>query len=152
MAPRVLAIVLNAYREAVRARVLWGLLGVALFTAVFSLFVATLSLHQETRVIADIGAASMSLYAVVTAIVLGALSLYDEVEHKTIFPILSRPLRRHEYLVGKYLGILLVLSVFIAVDAATVLFVLAAFESPALWKIGVAILLLLAILAVTLAR
>jgi ABC-type transport system involved in multi-copper enzyme maturation permease subunit len=152
MHARILAIALNTYREAVRARILWGLAGAALFTAVFSLFIATLSLHQETRVIADIGAASTSLYAVVTAIVLGALSLYEEIEHKTVFPILSRSLRRHEYLLGKYLGVLVLLSVFVAVDAAAVLLLLAGFVSPAPWKILVVAALLVAILGVTLMR
>jgi ABC-type transport system involved in multi-copper enzyme maturation permease subunit len=152
MPARILAIALNTFREAVRARILWGLAGAALVTAVFSLFIATLSLHQETRVIADIGSASTSLYAVVTAIVLGALSLYEELEKKTVFPILSRSLRRHEYLLGKYLGILLLLSVFVAVDAAAVLLLLAAFVSPAVWKVGAVVGLLLAILAVLLVR
>src|SRR5215467_11304628 len=103
MPGRVFAIAMNAYREAVRARVLWGLLGLALGTSVFSLFIATLSLHQEVRVIADLGVSSTSFYAVLVAIVLGSTSLYRELELKTVFPILARPLRRHEYLLGKYL-------------------------------------------------
>jgi hypothetical protein len=122
---RVAVIALNTYREAVRARVLYGLLAVALATAAYSLVVATLSLHQETRVVADIGAASISLYAVLVAIVLASTSLHRELELKTIFPILTRRLRRHEYLVGKYLGTLATLSAFVAIDGATVLAILA---------------------------
>lgn len=121
---RVLAIAMNTYREAVRARVLYGLLAAALATSLYSVLVATLSLRQETRVVADLGAASLSLYAVLVAIVLGATSLHRELELKTIFPILTRSLRRHEYVVGKYLGTLLVLGVFLALDGATVLVIL----------------------------
>jgi Cu-processing system permease protein len=152
MLSRILAIAMNAYREAVRARVLYGLLALALGTCAYSLVVATLSLHQEARVVADVGASSISLYAVLVAIVLGATSLHRELELKTIFPILSRPLRRHEYLLGKYLGMLATLTVFVAIDAATVLGILATQTGQTPWKVVATAALLLGILGVTLIR
>ncbi len=152
MLPRIFAIALNAYREAVRARILYGLLGFALMTCAYSLVVATLSLHQEARVVANVGAASISLYAVLVAIVLGATSLHRELELKTVFPILTRRLRRHEYLIGKYLGTLATLAVFVAIDAAAVLALLALETGQKPWRIGVTAALLLAILAITLVR
>jgi ABC-type transport system involved in multi-copper enzyme maturation permease subunit len=118
MVSRVLAIAMNTYREAVRARVLLGLLAVALVATAYSLVIATMSVRNEMRIVADIGAASISLFSVLTAIVLGATSLYRELELKTVFPILTRKLRRHEYVVGKYLGIVATLLVFIAIDGA----------------------------------
>jgi Cu-processing system permease protein len=152
MLARVFAIAMNSYREAVRARILYGLLALALGTTAYSLVVATLSLHQETRVVADIGASSISLFSVLVAIVLGATSLYRELELKTIFPILSRPLRRHEYLIGKYLGAVVTLSVFVAIDAAGVLMILALQGGQAVWKVLVTAALLGGILAVRLVR
>ncbi len=122
---RIFVIAANSYREAVRARVLLGLFVVALASTLYSLVVANLSMHEEARVIADIGAASISLFAVAAAIILGATSLHREIEHKTLFPILTRPVRRHEYLVGKYLGIVATLAVFVLLDGAAVLFLLA---------------------------
>lgn len=122
---RVSAIAMNTYREAVRARVLFGLLGLALITSAYSLVVAAMSVRQEMRIVADIGAASISLYAVLTTIILGATSLYRELELKTVFPILTRRLRRHEYVVGKYLGVLATMLAFVAIDGATVLGILA---------------------------
>jgi hypothetical protein len=123
--PRIAAIALNTYREAVRARILLGVFALGLATCGYSLVIAALSLGNEARVVADLGAASFSLYGVVIAIVLGSTSLYRELEYKTIFPILSRPIRRWEYLVGKYLGAVLTVAVFIAVEAAAVLSMLA---------------------------
>jgi len=152
MLMRVAAVALNTYREAVRARVLYGLLALALATSVYSLVVATLSLHQEARVVADVGAASASLYAVLVAIVLGATSLHRELELKTVFPILTRQLRRHEYLVGKYLGMLVTLAVFVAIDAASVLAILAIEAGQKVWLVGAAAGLMGAILAVSLVR
>jgi hypothetical protein len=116
---------MNTYREAVRARVLFGLLALALATSGYSLVIAAMSVRQETRIVADIGASSMSLYAILVSVILGATSLYRELELKTIFPILTRQLRRHEYVIGKYLGILATLLVFIAIDGASVLGIMA---------------------------
>lgn len=131
---RIAAITLNTYREAVRARVLYGLLALALATTAYSLVIANMSLHDEARVIADLGSASISLYTVLVSVVLGATSLHRELELKTIFPILTRQLRRHEYVIGKYLGTLCTLVVFIAIDGGAVLGILAAQtgRSPAL--------------------
>ncbi len=125
MLGRVLAIAMNTYREAVRARVLLGLLAAALAATAYSLVIATMSLRQEMRIVADIGSASISAFAVLVAIILGATSLYRELELKTVFPILTRRLRRHEYVIGKYLGIVAVLFAFVALDGAAVLALLA---------------------------
>jgi ABC-type transport system involved in multi-copper enzyme maturation permease subunit len=135
---RMLAITLNTYREAVRARILYGMLAAALGTTAFLLVIATLSLRQEERVIADLGSASISLYAVLVAILLGATSLHREVELKTIFPILTRELRRYEYLLGKYLGTIATMFVFIAIDGAVVLGLLGATAGESVTKIAVA--------------
>lgn len=124
MLTRVAVIALNAYREAVRARILHGLFALALATAAYSLVVGAYASHSRLRVVSDLGAASTSLYAIVVAVVLGATSLYRELELKTIFPILARPIRRSEYLVGKLLGTVLTLAVFIAANAGVLLLAL----------------------------
>src|SRR5262249_45686834 len=69
----------------------------------------------------DIGTASMSLFAVAVAVLVSATSLHRELEQKTLFPILARPIERGEYLVGKYLGTLLTVAVFVLADAGLVL-------------------------------
>ncbi|HEY3822671.1 MAG TPA: hypothetical protein VGL81_36150 [Polyangiaceae bacterium] len=152
MLARILTIALNTYREAVRARVLLGVFAVALATDIYSVLVGTLSLHNEARVVADLGAASISLYGVLIAVVLGSTSLYRELEHKTIFPILSRPIRRWEYVVGKYEGTMFTVGVFVCVDTAAVLLLLALETGQPAWKVGAAVLLMLGILGVALLR
>lgn len=125
MIGRTLAIAMNTYREAVRARVLLGLLAFAIGASLYSLVIASMSVRQEARIVADLGSASISLLSVLTAIILGATSLYRELELKTVFPILTRKLRRHEYVVGKFLGIVATLLVFIAIDGAVVFTIMA---------------------------
>src|ERR1700733_13535235 len=128
MVSRILTIALNTSREAVRARIVIGMFALGLGTCAYSLIVATLSLRDEERVVADLGSESLSLYAVAIAVILGSTSLYRELEHKTVFPILSRPIRRWEYLVGKHSGIVLTVAVFVAVEAAAV-FILLSLEA-----------------------
>ncbi len=129
---RILAICFNTYREAVRARILHGLLGLAVGTCGYALVVGAYALRNQNRVVADLGAASISAYATVVAIVLGATSLYRELELKTIFPILARPIGRGEYLLGKFLGTLLILSAFIALNSGILLFAVGALTTQSL--------------------
>lgn len=118
---RVRTVALNAYRESVRARILLGLSGVAFFVSAFSLVIGSFTLTSAARVVSDIGTASISLFSVAVAIVIGATSLHRELEQKTIFPILARPIGRGEYIIGKYLGVLLTIIVFVAADCGLVL-------------------------------
>lgn len=126
MVRRILAIAFNTYRESVRARVLLGLTGVAFAVALYSLIVGAFTLKAAARVAGDLGAASISLFGIAVAVVIGATSLHRELEYKTIFPILARPIGRGEYLVGKFLGTLLTVFVFILADTGLVLFLCAA--------------------------
>jgi ABC-type transport system involved in multi-copper enzyme maturation permease subunit len=121
MIRRIAIVAYNSYREAVRARVLHGLFALALGSGGYALAVGSFSGRARLRAISDIGAASISLFGIVVAIVLGATSLYRELELKTIFPILARPIHRAEYLVGKYLGIVLTVTVFVAANTGALL-------------------------------
>jgi ABC-type transport system involved in multi-copper enzyme maturation permease subunit len=132
MLSRIGVVLSNTYREAVRARVLHGLFALALVTAGYCLVVGAFAVQSSLRVVSDLGAASVSLYGVIVAVVLGATSLYRELELKTIFPILARPIRRPEYLVGKYLGTVSTIAVFVAANSGVLLLSLALMtrESP----------------------
>jgi Cu-processing system permease protein len=131
---RVATIALNTYRESLRARILIGLAGLAFAVAFYSIIVGAYTLRNSPRVVSDLGVASISLFSIAVAVIIGATSLHRELEQKTIFPILARPIHRGEYLVGKYLGTLLTLAVFILADTGLVLLISAvlAGASPAL--------------------
>lgn len=125
VASRVSVIALNTHREAVRARILHGLFALALATDGYALVVGAYASRSRMRVVSDLGAASISLYAIIVAVVLGATSLYRELELKTIFPVLARPIARSEYLVGKLLGTVLTLLVFVLANSGALFFSLA---------------------------
>jgi len=150
MLRRVLAIALNTYRESVRARILIGLAGVAFAAAFYSLVVGAYTLHNAPRVVSNLGTASLSLFSVAVTVLIGATSLHRELEQKTIFPILARPIGRTEYLVGKYFGTVLTLATFIMADAGLVLFLGAGLGGRPLGQvlgIGLALVAALAVAA-----
>lgn len=135
---RVWAIAINTFREAVRDKVLYGVLGFAILVLFFTLALAELSLNQERRTIHDIGVASISFFSVVIAIFLGSSLLYKEIERKTLYVILPKPIRRWQFLLGKYLGIVVTAVVFIAIMGAIQLWVTAVqAEAPALQLVAV---------------
>jgi ABC-type transport system involved in multi-copper enzyme maturation permease subunit len=122
MLRRVLTIALNTYRESVRARILIGLAGIAFAAAFYSLIVGAYTLTNAPRVASNLGTATLSLFSVAVTVLIGATSLHRELEQKTIFPILARPISRTEYLAGKYFGTVLTLLTFVMADAGLVLF------------------------------
>lgn len=124
-AARIYAIALNTYREAVRDKVLFGVLVIAAGVLALTLALAELSLDQQMRVVTDLGLASISIFSVIIAIFLGSSLLYKEIERKTLYVILPKPIARFEFLLGKYFGIVVTSSVFIAIMGALQLFVTA---------------------------
>ena len=120
---RVWAIAINTFREAVRDKVLYGVLGFAILVLLFTLALGELSGNEARRSIHDIGVASISFFSVVIAIFLGSSLLYKEIERKTLYVILPKPIRRWQFLLGKYLGIVVTAVVFIAIMGAIQLWV-----------------------------
>lgn len=133
MITRIAVVAFNTYREAVRARILHGLFAVALATAAYALVVGAFANRAQLRAVSDLGAASLSLYGILVAVVLGASSLYRELELKTIFPILARPIHRTEYLLGKYLGIVLTVTVFVTANTGALLLAVAQLSGKSTW-------------------
>lgn len=122
---RIWVIALNTFRETVRDKILAGVLGVGAALLLFSLVIAELSLGESMRVLTDLGVATVSLVSVVIAIFLGSSLLAKEIELKTLYVILPKPIRRQEFLLGKYLGIVLTATVFIAIMWGVEFFVIA---------------------------
>ena len=119
MLGRIVAIAHNTFREAARDRVPLALFGSGLAVGAASLLVAAMSLGRDrAEVVAVLTSASISLFALIGAVVLGASLLYKDLERKTIFPILARPVHRHEVLIGKHVGLVGTVAVFSLLDGA----------------------------------
>ncbi len=109
MIGRIWALALNTFRDAIRHRVLYGVLAVVFAVNLFAIVLGEMSLHQEARVARDLGLGGVSLFGSVTAIFLGVSLLYTEIKKRTIHTIVSKPLERYEFVLGKYLGMVVTL-------------------------------------------
>ncbi len=127
---RIYAIALNTFREAVRDRVLYGIVFFAVAILAFAVVLGEVTLGQERRVLFDVGTSAISLFAVLTAIFLGVSLLYKEVEKKTLYVILAKPVRRAEFVAGKYLGMVATGVVQIAIMTAVLSLLLALWGTP----------------------
>jgi len=102
----ILTIAFNTYREAVRSKILYSILFFGLFLIAFSAALGEFSFHQNERVIKDVGLFSLSIFGSVMAIFLGVSFVYKEIDRKSIYSILSKPVRRWHYFLGKFIGIM----------------------------------------------
>jgi ABC-type transport system involved in multi-copper enzyme maturation permease subunit len=115
---RMWALALNTFREAARSRVLYGILILVVGANLVAVGCSELSIHEQQRVARDFSLAGISLLGSLTAIVLGVLLLYQEVQKRTIHSIVSKPIERWEFVLGKYLGMALVLSLLVVLFVA----------------------------------
>src|SRR5262249_12553693 len=114
---RIWAIALNTFREAARIRVLYMIIAAVAVTNLVAIVAGQMAYHAESRVGPDIGIAAISFVGSITAIVLGVLLLYTEVQRRTIHAIASKPIERWEFVVGKYAGMAIVLSILVGAFA-----------------------------------
>jgi len=122
---KIRAIAANTFKEAIRDRILYLLLFFAGACIVFSRILALLTVGDRVKIIKDVGLASLSLFGALMAIMMGTGLVYKEIEKKTIYSILSKPIHRYQFLLGKYLG--LVLTLFIMLTLMSVIFLAVVF-------------------------
>jgi ABC-type transport system involved in multi-copper enzyme maturation permease subunit len=112
MIGRLTAIAFNTYREAVRDRVLYNLILFALLIVGSSVLFGQISLEINRIVLINLGLTAISLFGVVIAIFIGIGLVSKEIEKKTLYTVLAaRPVRRWEFLTGKFLGLVMTLTV-----------------------------------------
>lgn len=99
------AIARNAFREAVRDRILYNLILFVLLITASAVFLGELTAGQEARVIVNLGLSSVLLFGVFIAIFVGVSLVWKEIEKRTVYSIFAKPIGRGQFIVGKYLGL-----------------------------------------------
>ena len=127
---RVVAIAHNTLREAIRSRVLYTLLIFALLLIGAGVLVATLSYVERERILQDIGIAAIRLFGVAIAIFVGVGLIHKEVDRRTVYTILSKPLSRTEFLIGKFVGLVFTIWMQMAIMVVAFAAVCLAMGSP----------------------
>src|SRR5450432_931570 len=105
MNPRVYCIATNTFREAVRDRVLYNLIAFALLLSGAAVLVGQISIDIERLVVINLGLTAVSLFGIVIAIFIGIGLVAKEIEKRTLYTVLSRPVRRWEFILGKFFGL-----------------------------------------------
>ena len=125
MNTRIAYIASNTFREAVRDRVLYNLIAFALLLSGAAILVGQISIEIEKLVVINLGLTAVSLFGVVIAIFIGIGLVSKEIEKRTLYTVLSRPVRRWEFIVGKFFGLagtLVVNTFFMAIGVFAALF------------------------------
>jgi Cu-processing system permease protein len=107
---RIGAVAANTFRESVRERVFYNLLVFALLMILSGLLLARLSIRQHEKIIKDVGLASVDVFGTMIALFMGVSLVNKEIERRSLFPLLAKPLRREEFFLGKFVGLGLTLA------------------------------------------
>jgi ABC-type transport system involved in multi-copper enzyme maturation permease subunit len=122
---KIRAIALNTFKEAIRDRILYLLFFFAAVALAFSRLLAVLTVGDRVKIIKDVGLASISIFGVLMAILIGTGLVYKEIDKKTIYTLLAKPIQRWQFLLGKFFG--LVLTLFIMTLAMGLIFLVIVF-------------------------
>ena len=108
---RVATIALHTFKESVREKVLYNLVAFALLLIGAGILFGSISVGVEQIILITLGLTSISVFGLLIAIFIGIDLVSKEIERRTIYNILSKPVSRPEFILGKYLGLLLTLFV-----------------------------------------
>jgi ABC-type transport system involved in multi-copper enzyme maturation permease subunit len=153
MSMRLVHIASNTFREAVRDRVLYNLIAFALLMSGAAILVGQISIDIERLVVINLGLTAVSLFGLVIAIFIGIGLVSKEIDKRTLYTVLSRPVRRWEFIVGKFLGLagtLVVNTVCMAVGVfAALLYVSHHFQKADGWLLVALYFIVLQFLIIT---
>jgi ABC-type transport system involved in multi-copper enzyme maturation permease subunit len=122
---RLLWIAVNGFREAVRDKVMYSLVAFAILLILASYLIAQLTAGQDVKILKDLGLSSISVFGLFMAIFIGIGLVSKEVERRSIYALIAKPIRRSDLVLGKYFGLVLTLLVNVAVMTAALYVVLA---------------------------
>ncbi len=136
---KVLAIGLNTFKESIRDKIFYSLLFFAVILILFSIVLGKLTIGDPMKIIKDFGLGAISIGGTLIAIFVGIGMVYKEMEKRTIYIILSKPLARWQFLMGKYLGLSLTILVEVAVMTILLFALCFVYEKTVPWPLLTAI-------------
>ncbi|MBD3414327.1 MAG: ABC transporter permease subunit [Candidatus Aminicenantes bacterium] len=136
---KIRAVALNTFKEAIRDRILYLLLFFAAICLIFSRILALLTVGDRTKIIMDVGLASLSIIGVLMAILMGTGLVYKEIDKKTVYTLLSKPINRLQFLLGKFFGLVITLFIMLLVMTAIFILVILLHSGNLSWKFFVSI-------------
>lgn len=114
----IIPIAKNTFKEAIRDKILYIIILFSIFIIGASVVLSTLSIGQNQKIIVDMGLSAISLFGVLITLFVGTTLLNKEIEKKTIYLLLTKPLRRSDFIIGKHLGLSYTLMIIISIMTA----------------------------------
>lgn len=133
----------NTFQETIRDRVMYNILFFAVFIIGISLVIGSWSLNQQVKLVKDFGLAAMSIFGLLIAVFIGIRLIYQDIERKTIYMLVTKPIHRWQIVLGKYAGLLLTVFANIFVMTVSLLVVDLLIEHHVDWGLLPGILLIL---------
>ena len=122
---RILHVAVSVFKESVRDKVLYNLVAFAILLMGASYLIGKITAGQDVKIIKDLGLAAIATFGLFIAVFIGIGLVWKEVERRSIYSLLSKPIRRSEFILGKYAGLVLTLLVNVSVMTAAFYLVLA---------------------------
>jgi Cu-processing system permease protein len=125
----------NTFRENLRDKILYNLLFFALLLIGVSVLLADLTIMEHSKMVTDVGLAAINLVGVIIAIFVGIGLVSKEIERRTVYTIMARPISRAQFILGKYLGLVFTLLVNIVIMFTVYLTILWMYQVPVHWSL-----------------
>lgn len=125
----IVAIAENTFRETIRDRVLYNILFFAMGMILLSLIASQWSINQQDKILKDFGLSVMTLFGLLISVFIGVGLVHKEVEKKTIYVIISKPIHRFQFILGKYFGLLQTIFITMLIMTAAFYLILFAVRS-----------------------
>src|SRR6476469_7336385 len=119
------AIALNVFRESVRDRVLYNVVLFAVMLIAASYLIGQLTAGQDVKIIKDLGLSATAIFGLFIAVFIGIGLVSKEVERRSIYSLLAKPIHRYQVVLGKFVGLVLTLAVNLTVMAVAIYAVIA---------------------------
>ena len=139
---KIKAIAFNTFKEAIKDRILYLLLFFAAASLVLSRLLALLTVGDRVKIVTDVGLAALSFLGALMAILIGTGLVYKEIDKKTIYTLLAKPIHRFQFILGKFFGLVMTLGVMLSLMTAVFLGVNFLHTFRLDWAILVAVLLI----------
>ncbi len=114
----IISIAKNTFKETIRDKILYGILAFALLFLISTIFLGSISLGEDIKIVKDFGLAGIYIFSLIITIFLGTSLIYKEIEKKTLYILLSKPVSTKEIIIGKFLGLWLSIILNVALMSA----------------------------------
>lgn len=139
---KILSIARVVYMESLRNRVIVALIAVSILIIFLSVFISPIALGETERIIKDIGLSSISFFSMLIVLLAGTRLVYQEIEKKTIYLIVTKPVSRAQLILGKYMGLLMIILTITAISGVFLILTVLVFNAGFTMNIVYAVVLI----------